>query len=164
MSTPPETTYDTNALARRWRLDVNVGTDAVPDWQQCVGLAEFTPAYPEPNNEDSSDYDSGGWTGNTKTAQSWELGLTINRKISEEQKAYHPVHEALRLAGIAFGAASKAHVRYYDRDGMPEAYEGKGVVQWAPSGGETTDLEQVEITITGDGALTSITNPAAETP
>lgn len=162
--TTPVPTYDTNALARRWILEVNVGADEAEDWQQCMGLAEFVPAAPEPNNEDSSDYDSGGWTGNTKTAQSWELTFTINRKIDETQKVYHPVHEALRRAGMKFGGASKAHVRYYDRDGMPEAYEGKGIVQWAPSGGETTALEQVEVTITGDGPLEEIDNPLTATP
>ncbi|WP_394425559.1 phage tail tube protein [Streptomyces sp. SGAir0957] len=30
------------------------------------------PARAEPNIEDSSDYDSDGWAGNTKTGQSWE--------------------------------------------------------------------------------------------
>ncbi|WP_432182032.1 phage tail tube protein [Streptomyces sp. NBC_00063] len=156
MSTPVET--NVTALARRWRLEVNLGTDAVPDWQLCPGVTEFTPAS-EPNIEDSTSYDSDGWTQNTKTAQSWELSVTINRKINDATKVYHPVHEAIRLAHFAYGSANYVHLRYMDRNGLPEAYEGQAIPTWAESGGEYTDLGQVEITFTGDGPLSTITNP-----
>lgn len=159
MTTPVETTI--TALARRWRLEVDLGTTETPDWQLCPGVTEFQPAA-EPNIEDSSSYDTDGWTENTKTAQSWELSVTINRKINDQVKAYHPTHEALRLASFAFGSASYVHVRYMDRNGLPEAYEGRALVTWAPSGGEYTDLDQVEITLTGDGPLTPIDNPLGE--
>ncbi|WP_043256115.1 phage tail tube protein [Streptomyces sp. Tu6071] len=159
MSTPVETKV--TALARRWRLEVDLGTDTTPDWQPVMGVAELQPSA-EPNLEDSSDYDSDGWAGNTKTGQSWELSVTINRKINDLQKTYHPTHEALRMASFAFGSASYVHVRYYDRNGLPEAYEGRALVEWAPSGGETTDLDQVEVTLTGDGPLLLIDNPLAD--
>ncbi|MFF3310479.1 phage tail tube protein [Streptomyces sp. NPDC002952] len=158
MSTPTETT----ALARRWRLQINMNypeDQVTPDWQTVLGIAEFTPPAPDPNIEDSSDYESGGWNGNTKTAQEWELPVTLNRKINDQVKVFHPTHEKLRLAGWKFGSGSKAHVRWFDRDGLPEAYEGKGVVKWEYSGGEHTALEQVEVTITGDGELLLIDNP-----
>jgi len=157
MSTPTPTT----ALARRWKLelDMSAAKDG-SDWQAVPGVTEFNPSA-EPNIEDSSDYDSGGWAGNTKTGQSWELGVTINRRINDQVKVYHPTHEAFRVAAFAFGSASVVHVRYYDRDGLPEAYEGTAVVQWAPSGGEYTALDQVEMTLSGDGQLLLITNPVA---
>lgn len=158
MSTPVEP--DVTALARRWRLEVNTGTTAAPEWALCPGVTEFQPAA-EPNIEDSSDYDSDGWAGNTKTGQSWELSATINRKVTEAAKTYNPVHEALRLASFAYGAASYVHVRYMDRSGLPEAYEGRALVTWAPSGGEYTALDQVEVTLTGDGPLNPIENPLA---
>jgi hypothetical protein len=161
MSTPVET--NVTALARRWRLEVNVGTAATPDWKLCPGVVEFQPAS-EPNIEDSSDYDSDGWAGNTKTGQSWEVSVTINRKINDQTKVYHPVHEAIRLAHFAYGSANLVHLRYMDRNGLPEAYEGKAIPEWAESGGETTDLGQVEITFTGDGPLETIDNPLAVTP
>ncbi|MFC8267818.1 phage tail tube protein [Streptomyces cinereoruber] len=157
MATPtPET-----ALARRWRLEIDMSAAKDgSDWQLVPGVTEFTPAS-EPNFEDSSDYDSEGWAGNTKTGQSWELGVTINRRINDQVKVYHPTHEALRLAHYGWGSASKVHVRYFDRSGLPEAYEGTALVNWAPSGGETTALDQVEITLTGDGKLLLIANPVA---
>lgn len=156
MSTPTEVT----ALARRWRLEVNMGTSETPDWTLCPGVTDFSPEA-EPNIEDSSSYDSEGWTENTKTAQSWELGVTINRKINDQVKVYHPVHEALRAASFAFGSASEVHVRYMDRNGLPEAYEGNALVTWTPSGGEYTALDQVEMTLTGTGPLVPITSPLA---
>ncbi|WP_086765333.1 phage tail tube protein [Streptomyces bobili] len=157
MSTPTPT----NALARRWKIDID--TSAAKDgsdWQNIIGVTDFSPSA-EPNIEDSSDYDSGGWAGNTKTGQAWEVSLTINRRINDQVKVYHPTHEALRIASFSSGSASEVHVRYYDRDGLPEAYEGTAIVTWAPSGGETTALDQVEVTLTGNGPLLLITNPVA---
>lgn len=157
MSTPTPIT----ALARRWRLEIDMSAAKDgSDWQVVPGITEFNPAA-EPNIEDSSDYDSEGWAGNTKTGQSWELGVTINRRINDTVKVYHPTHEAFRVASFSFGSASQVHIRYYDRNGLPEAYEGTALVQWAPSGGEYTALDQVEMTLTGDGPLLLIANPVA---
>lgn len=148
------------ALARRWRLDVNIGTIASPNWQLCPGITEFQPTMP-PNIEDSSDYDGNGWMGNTKTGQSWEVAMTFNRKIDDQTEVYNQVHEYLRTCAFAFGSASYANIRFYDRNGLPEAYTGSALVTWEPQGGEYTALDQVSVTLTGDGALTAITNPAA---
>ncbi|MGW5409030.1 phage tail tube protein [Streptomyces spiralis] len=157
MTTPTEVT----ALARRWRLelDMSAAKDG-SDWQLVPGVTNFEPSA-DPNIEDSSDYDNGGWAGNTKTGQAWELGVTVNRRINDQVKVYHPTHEALRTASFSFGSASQVHIRYYDRDGLPEAYEGTALVTWKPSGGEYTALDQVELTLTGDGPLELIDNPAA---
>jgi hypothetical protein len=157
MSTPTPVT----ALARRWRLEIDMSADKDgSDWQLVPGVTEFSPSA-EPNIEDSSSYDSEGWAENTKTGQAWELGVTFNRKINDSVKVYHPTHEALRLAAFAFGSASEVHIRYYDRNGLPEAYEGTALVTWAPSGGEYTALDQIEATLTGTGPLLPITNPVA---
>lgn len=151
---------DTTALARRWRLELNAGTTAVPDWQQVFGISEFTPKMP-PNIEDSSTYDSGGWKENTKTGQEWSIELTINRKIDDTAKVYVPTHEQLRLAAFASGSASYVPIRYMDRNGLPEAYQGRALVTWEPQGGAYTDLDTVKVTLTGDGPLVPITNPLA---
>ncbi|MFE5852017.1 phage tail tube protein [Streptomyces sp. NPDC056500] len=158
MSTPPEPYA--NLLARRWQLEINMGTTAVPDWQVFPGISEFQPAS-EPNFEDSSAYEDGGWAGNEKTGQEWELSVTFTRRGRPTAKTYHPVHEKVHLAHYAYGAANKVHLRYMDRDEMPEAYEGFAVPNWAPAGGSRTDLEQIELTLTGDGPLLPIANPLA---
>ncbi|MBT2505159.1 hypothetical protein J7I98_04450 [Streptomyces sp. ISL-98] len=155
MSTPTET-----ALARRWRLEINMGTVAVPDWQLCPAVTEFQWTA-EPNHEDSTSYDSDGWKENTKTAQEWEVEATFNRKATPDSTAYSPVHEKIRTAWLAYGEDHKVHLRWMDRNGLPEAYEGYGLPNWEPQGGEYTDLDQVQVTFTGTGALTPITNPIA---
>ncbi|MGW7198452.1 phage tail tube protein [Streptomyces chryseus] len=155
MSTPTET-----VLARQWRLEINMGTVAVPDWQLCPAITEFSWTA-EPNHEDSTTYDTDGWTESDKTAQSWEVEATFNRKATPDATAYSPVHEKIRLAMFAYGEAHKVHMRWMDRNGLPEAYEGFGLPNWEPQGGEATDLGQVQVTWTGTGALTPITNPLA---
>jgi hypothetical protein len=89
------------------------------------------------------------------------LTFTINRRENDQVKVFAPTHEKLRQAAWKFGSNSMAHMRWYDRDGLPEAYEGTGIVKWEASGGEHTALDQVEITITGDGELLLIDNPEA---
>lgn len=154
MSTPTPVT----ALARRWKMDINMGTDVSPDWQLCPAITEFQPTFP-PNIENSTSYDTDGWAENTKTAQEWQVEATFNRKASADSTTYHPVHEKLRAAMLGYGSDSEVGVRFYDRNGLPEAYSGKALVTWEPQGGEYTALDQVQVTLTGTGVLSQITNP-----
>lgn len=156
MTTPTPVT----ALARRWRLELDVSATEVPDWQLCPGVVDFSWTA-DPNIEDSSEYEDGGWAGNTKTGQAFEIVCKFNRKATADSTAYSPVHERLRVAAFAWGEASKIPVRWYDRTGLPEAYSGTVLVTWTPQGGEYTALDQVEVTLTGTGPLTEIANPAA---
>lgn len=156
MSTPTPTT----ALARRWKMDVDLGTVAIPDWQLMVGITEFQPTFP-PNIEDASTYDDDGWMSNVKTGQSWEIAATFNRKINDQTLIYNDVHEALRQAAFATGSASEVRVRFYDRNGLPEAYQGSVLVEWEDQGGEYTALGQVSATLTGTGPLLMTDNPVA---
>ncbi|MYY08828.1 hypothetical protein GT204_07900 [Streptomyces sp. SID4919] len=158
MSTPTPVTPVT-ALARRWRLDVNMGSELTPDWKVCPAITEFQPTFP-PNIESSTSYDSDGWAENTKTGQEWQVEATFNRKVSADSTAYNAVHERLRAAMLAYGANSEVGVRFYDRTGLPEAYQGTALVTWEPQGGESTALDQVQVTLTGTGPLVQITNPA----
>lgn len=154
MSTPtPETT-----LARRWRLEVNMGTTAAPNFQLCPAVTNFTFTAP-PTVQDSSTYDDGGWADNTKTGQAWKVEATINRRSSADSTTFSPVHEKLRAAWLAYGVASEVEIRWADRDKMPEAYQGITLVEWAPAGGDRTALDAVKITFTGKGILNQIANP-----
>jgi hypothetical protein len=153
MATPTET-----ALARRWRVDVNMGTDVAPDWQLLPAITNHSPKSP-PDIEDDSTYDEGGWASNTKTGQSWSAETTFNRKATPDSTAYSAVHEKLRAAHFGFGTDSKVEIRWYDRDGLPEAYQGTALVTWEASGGNRTALEQIKVTFTGTGQLMLIDNP-----
>lgn len=160
MTTPPPSTPVT-ALARRFRVEIDMSTTETPNWQVCPGVVGFG-FTADPNIEDSTEYDMDGWTSNTKTAQEWEATLTFNRKMDKAATAYSPVHEKIRKAWLgAYGAASEIHLRWYDRNGLPEAYEGWAIPAWEPQNDEATDLDQVEVTFTGNGPLLDIANPGA---
>ncbi|MEU4091995.1 hypothetical protein [Streptomyces sp. NPDC026673] len=146
------------ALARRYRLEIDLSTTGAPVWTLVPGVQEFTPNV-EPTDQDSSDYENGGWKGNTRTALQWSVEATVLHRYDPVAGVFNPAHEALKAASKKFGAASKVHVRYYDRDGLPDAHEGYALVTWAPDGGSDEDLETITVTLTGDGELLDIDNP-----
>lgn len=129
-------------------------------WTRVRGIGELTTTI-DNNLEDDSDYDSGGWGSQTKTGMTWSLEMTVMRKKGTTSRAYDPGQEALRLASDKFGLDGSVTVRWYDREAGPEAYSGIGTVSYSPTGGSYTDLDAAEITVTGQGARTPITNPTA---
>jgi hypothetical protein len=151
------TMTDVTALARRWRTEVDLAGDGT-GWTLCPGVTDFQPKWADAQVQDSTDYESDGWSSSTKTLQGWSVAITLNRKVSADSTAYNEVHEALRAASRAFGSDSYVAVRFADRTGAPEAYSGSALVQWEPSGGDAKALDAVKITLTGDGALAEIDN------
>lgn len=156
MSTPTPTT----TLARRWRLEVNMGSTLTPDYQLWPAVTNFQWTA-DPSIQDSSTYDAGGWADNTKTGQAWKVEATFNRKATIDATSFSVVHEKVRAAAFAFGSASELDVRWMDRDGLPEAYQGTSLVTWAPAGGDRTALDAIKVTLTGKGVLNQIVNPLA---
>lgn len=158
MSTPaPEETL-VSTLARKFASEINVGTAAAPEWIRIRAISEFNPTI-ESNMEDSSDYDGEGWGSQTKTGMTWALEMTLLRKMGRESRDYDPGQEALREAADQLGLDSVVHVRWYDREGGTEAYEGFASVEWSPEGGPYTALDSASVTLHGDGARRKITNP-----
>jgi hypothetical protein len=148
-----------STLARKWKLDVNTGTVASPVWTPVRAIGELKTTV-ESNMEDDSDYDSDGWASESKTQMKWSLETKVLRKIGVTSSNYDPGQEALRQAADKFGSPGTPQVRWYDRDGGPEAYSGFASVSWEPEGGEAKDLDTVTIKLSGQGKRTLITNPA----
>jgi hypothetical protein len=149
-------------LARKWKVDIVTATSPGPPpvvtWTPVRAIRQVAPGG-DPNMEDDSDYDGDGWTSEVKTAQAWTLELTLIRKVGLTSNTYDPGQEKLRLAAFEFGAANIVHVRWYDRNGLPEAYEGFASVSWAEEAGEPTALSTATATLSGQGKRTNITNP-----
>jgi IPT/TIG domain len=155
----PTTEQLVATLARKWKLDVNTGSVASPVWTPVRAIGELKPNV-EANMEDDSDYDSDGWESETKTALKWGLEVKVLRKVGVTSGNYDPGQEALRTASTQFGSPGTPQIRWYDRDGGPEAYSGFASVSWEPEGGETKDLDTVTVKLSGNGARTTIANPA----
>lgn len=151
----PETLVST--LARKYRLDVSTGAGA---WTQVRGLTAFNPTI-DSNLEDDTDFDSDGWGSQVKTLMSWALECTVKRGVGVTTGNYDPGQEALRVAAESFGVDGVVRVRWYDREGGPEAYEGDAEVSWGNSGDSPTDFSAADITLTGKGRRLVIDNPNA---
>lgn len=147
------------ALARRFRIDIDVNYPGAADWQQLTGITDFKPDV-DPTMQDADDYDSDGWGRTEKTMQKWSVEMTFFRK-QDETGAFPAAQEELRNAETKFGIDARAHIRWYDKSGAAEAREGVGLVKWARANSAVADLDAAQVTITGDGPLTDITNPLA---
>lgn len=143
----------TTALARRFKVDVSAdGTT----WVNLKGIDDLNPAI-SPNLVGSDDYDTNGWSSFEKTMQGWVLTIKALRKTIAG--VFDPGQELVRGRQLNFGDTARIYVRWYDRNGAPEAFSGLALVGWVPSKTGVADLDEVTITLTGDGTLTQITNP-----
>lgn len=155
----PEVLVSTGA--RKWKLDVDTsagqdGTSYIP----VRAMTDFQPSNPA-TMQDDSDYDSDGFGSDAKTGLKWANVLKLGRKKGVTSNVYDPGQEAIRLASNRFGGSGIVRVRWYERDGGGEAWEGFAQVQWSEDGGNSTALSTVSVTLSGQGARTAITNPAA---
>lgn len=145
------------ALARRFKVDVS--TVAAPTtWVSLKGINDLNPAI-SPTLVGSDDYDSNGFSSFEKTMQGWVLTAKCLRKTSSG--VFDPGQELVRAAQLQFGDLARANVRWYDRNGAPEAYKGRALVEWVPAKTGVADLDEVTITLTGDGVLSPIANPVS---
>ncbi|GAA0371788.1 phage tail tube protein [Streptomyces blastmyceticus] len=160
MATPTPPAETVTALARRYRLEVDTSTTSTPSWTLLPGVTEFAPKI-EPTQQDVTTYDAEGWVEQAVTMLAWSIETTIAHRAHPTTGQFNPTQEYLRKASMSFGAASYVHVRYYDRMGADDAYEGSALVTWEPGGGGPDEVDTIKITLTGSGPLRSITNPAA---
>ncbi|CAM5368140.1 hypothetical protein SCALM49S_04581 [Streptomyces californicus] len=138
-----------------------MGTAEAPEWTTVMGVTDFKPPMPDPNIEDSSDDAVGG------LERQHQDGPVLGVDHDPEPQGQRPGQDVppdpreAAPRGLRVRLRLEVDSRWFDREGYPEAYEGTGIVKWEESGGEHTALGQVEITITGDGKITPITNPIA---
>lgn len=164
MPVPTRTPLGASTTQRMWYLDVDTNNSTTsPNWVAVMGITDFQQKL-DPNLEDDSDFDSGGFQSQTKTAEKWSLELKVARKVTvADGTAYDVGQEYLRGRAIGkMGPANAAHIRFYEMtDSGPraEAYDGFAAVTWSPEGGKMSDLNSVSLTLSGQGKLNQITHP-----
>lgn len=146
------------ALARRFRMDVSADNTT---WLNFAGMTDF-------NNTESStdqstaDYDNNGYDSFEKTLTTWGVTAKANRITTAG--AFDPGQELVRKARFQFGDAARVYVRWYDRNGAPEGYSGRALVDWQQTKTGVADVEEVTVAFKGDGILTPQTVSPALAP
>lgn len=150
-------------LNRKWYLDVNTGTFAVPVWTGVFGITDFKPL----NNgtmQDDSDFDGGGYKSSVQTAIEWGAELKVKRGVTTAlATAYDPGQEVLRLASLQFGTGNSVDIRMYEvtpTGPTAEAYRGKVAVSFEQDGGDMAALSTASIKLAGQGTRSSIAHPS----
>lgn len=146
-------------LARKFRIDVSSDLTLASGWTQLNGIDDWN-ADTSPTTEDTSAYDTSGWTTSEITMQAWSATASLFRRIATG--TYDPGQELCRIAGMGqFGTAARLGVRWYDRNGGPEAYSGVALVDWTRNNTGVTNVEKATVVFTStDVPLNlNITNP-----
>ncbi|MFJ4286402.1 phage tail tube protein [Paenarthrobacter nicotinovorans] len=141
------------SLARRFKVEVSAnGTD----WLPFKGINDFNNSE-NATTQSTADYDNNGFDSFEKTLTGWQVVVKANRPTTAG--VFDPGQELVRAARFKFGDAARVYVRWYDRNGAPEAYSGKAMVEWNQSKTGVADIEEVTATFKGDGVLAPIANP-----
>jgi hypothetical protein len=146
-------------LARKFRIDVTSDQTLATGWLQLNGIDDWN-ADTAPTVEDTSAYDTTGWTSSEITMQAWTATASVFRR--QVSNVYDPGQELCRVAGMGqFGTAARLGVRWYDKNGGAEAYSGIALVDWTRNNTGVSNVEKATIVFTGtDIALNmGITNP-----
>lgn len=154
-------------LASDWVLEIDtaaVGATA-PQWAPVRGLSSFSESSDD-NAEDDATNDAPGWGSDVVTQRKWKIAAEGKRKRDTAAASYtsDPGQDFIRRAARKVGFSADVHVRWYRRDGAPDASEGVAQVSDFEKGGSTTDLEPFKFSLLGSGAPIEIANPATAPP
>lgn len=144
----------TTALARRYAVDVSTDNTT---WLRLASVNDRNKQV-TPTKTDATTYDSDGWTSTEVPLQAWSLVVKALRQPSAG--VYDPAQELCRATQGKFGDAIRLYVRTYDKTTGAEAQSGRAIVEWNESKTGAADLNEVQITFTGDGALSNIADVA----
>lgn len=145
-------------LSRKFRVDVTSDLTLASGWLQLNGIDDWSPQI-SPNVEETSAYDTTGWKTNEVTMQDWSATASLFRR--QVSGVYDPGQELVRLTQGLFGTAARCGVRWYDKNGGPEAYSGIALPSIARSNTGVANVEKWTITFNAtDIPLNiNITNP-----
>lgn len=162
MTVPTRTPLGAPTNVRKWYLDVNTGTSTSPTWTPVRGIMSFTPNMTA-TQQDDSDFDSNGFKSTSVTAMSWGVTFDITRKVlAGSPTVYDAGQEFLRTTSRQLGVLNSVQIRFYEMSsGGPrvEAYQGNASVSWSPKGGAMDALDEVTVTLAGQGQQNVITHP-----
>lgn len=147
-------------------LDINLGTHDSPVWQPARRISDFQPT-PQQKTQPAESYDDFGADNADVVSVNVNLGFSILGNRSSSTGLFLPELEAILAAAKSKGAAAIIEARWYHKPetGTPNPNEaGQGyftaVAQRANIGADGA-VERYNVTLTGKGPFTPITNPFA---
>lgn len=142
-------------------LEIQTGTDTTPEWIKVRGLTTVQLTI-EPNEVDTSDFDSEGWADSLTTFRNWSISVEGWEGYTDDAGSVveDPGQAAVKAKGLTTGAESYANVRLYRTDNG-QGYEGRVSVNYNGTGGEVKGVEPFNCALTGSGVLTPYDNSAA---
>lgn len=146
----------TTALARKFRVEITTDLTLAGGWTQLNGISALKPSV-SPNMVDTSAYDTNGWDSFEITSNGWDVTTTFFRRTVSG--VYDPAQETLRARIGQFGDSARVGVRWFDKNGGPEAFMGVAIVKWERAQDGVKDVDAATVTLSGDGILTPISNP-----
>lgn len=145
------------ALARRFKFQVSSDNTT---WLNVAGITDLSPNE-NPTIVPADDYDTNGFEAKEKTMTGAKVAVKANRKTNAG--VFDPGQELIRTTRFQFGDQARLYIRWFDRNGVAEAYSGRALVDWQQSKTGVADLEEVTMTFTIDGVLSAITTPYTAT-
>lgn len=124
-------------------------------WLTVFGGKQINPSKSD-DMVDTTDLDTGMWKANQLFMSEWGVAVDLTRK--KYASAFDAGQEFIRAAN---DNKALLHVRYFDRTGGTEAYEGFGFATWENQGGGNEADEKVKVNFKGNGVRTPIANPVA---
>jgi hypothetical protein len=98
-----------------------------------------------------------GWGGALVLSNDWTLGVAYNQLVTGTTR--DPGQALIEACVGEFLTAATLTVRWYDRNGLAEAYQGVAAVSTAKAATGVAELDRVTALFTGDGELLKIANP-----
>jgi len=130
-------------LARKFRTDVTTDLTLSGGWLELKGVDDWNDSI-TPQIESTDAYDTTGWKTNEVTMQDWLATASLFRRIVAS--TYDPGQELVRATRGQFGTAARCGVRWYDRNGGPEAYSGVAIPSVARANTGVANVEKWTIT------------------
>ncbi|PRB01750.1 phage tail tube protein [Microbacterium sp. MYb64] len=145
-----------SAFARRFKVDVSADNIT---WISLKGIEDLAPSE-NATLQPADTYDTNGFNSFEKTMTGGKLVAKVLRPTTAGVPS-DPGQELARATRFQFSTAARLYVRWYDRNGGTEALTMLALVDWNQSKSGVADLDEVTITFTADGAITTIANPFA---
>jgi hypothetical protein len=148
-----------SGVVRDWKLEVAAYADGTTPttWTPVLGITDFTPPAIEKNQEDDSSFDSDGNGSTISTGKSWKVDGSVKR--ARASLTEDPGQAILRAAGDAILEDGLVFVRISNRESPTAGRTGIADATFTDNGGSHTDLTTAAFSLSGRGALATVTIP-----